>query len=106
MRTIRTWSMCSVLIAGSALLAVPIQPVLHAQGNQSTIAPPTQTSDTPYISAACTVTGRPCSPKASTCCPGLSCVFHGVSTRVGYMCTSKAAASPSRQLSENNLDPR
>lgn len=36
----------------------------------------------------CGYVGRPCSEPGvyNTCCAGLKCVFHGGSTRVGYMC--------------------
>ena len=56
-------------------------------GYQSAVSSSTEPSDTSHSSAACTPFGRPCNPRASSCCPGLSCVFHGGSTRVGYMCT-------------------
>jgi hypothetical protein len=104
MGAIRTWSICTVLIAGVALLAVPVQPSVHAQGNQSAVAFLTEPSNTSYSAAACTVIGRPCNPKASTCCPGLSCVFSGGSTRVGYACKLRRRATSSHwELSENNL---
>jgi len=35
---------------------------------------------------ACILPGRPCSLNQSLCCFGRKCVFHGGSTRVGYMC--------------------
>jgi len=105
MSTIRTWSMCAVLLAGFVLLAVPVQPVVKAQDNESAVAFSTEPSNTSYSPAACTTVGRPCNPKASTCCSGLSCVFHGGSTRVGYMCTlRRGATSSSWELSKNNLD--
>jgi hypothetical protein len=105
MSTIRTLSMCAVLIAGFALLAVPVQSVVQAQDNQSAVAFSTEPSNTSYSSPACTTFGRPCNPNASPCCPGLSCVFHGGSTRVGYMCTLRRGATISPwELSENSLD--
>jgi hypothetical protein len=107
MRIIRTLSMCAVSFAGFALLAVPVQPVGHAQSNQSAVAFSTEASNTSHSAAACILPGRPCNPKASTCCAGLRCVFHGGSTRVGYMCLSRSAAISSPwELSENNLDRR
>jgi hypothetical protein len=39
----------------------------------------------PSPSPQCTLMGHPCAPQIR-CCPGLVCVFHGGSTRVGYMC--------------------
>lgn len=87
MSTIRRLSMCAVLIAGFALLAVPVRPVVRAQDDRSFVALSKDLSNQPYAAPACTTVGRPCNPKASTCCPGLSCVFHGGSTRVGYACT-------------------
>ena len=105
MSKIRTSSMCAVLIAGFALLAAPVPPVVQAQDNQSAVAFSTEPSNTSYSAPACTSVGRQCNPKAPTCCPGLSCVFHGGSTRVGYACTlRRGAASSSWELSENNLD--
>lgn len=59
-------------------------------GYQPAVSFSTEPSDTSYSSGACTTFGRPCNPKASTCCPGSSCVFHGGSTRVGYMCMLRA----------------
>ena len=104
MSTIRTLSMCAVLMSGFALLAVPVQPIVQAHDNQSTVASSTPSSDTSYGAPACTIVGRPCNPKASTCCPGLSCVFSGGSTRVGYACKLRRAATSSYwELSENNL---
>jgi hypothetical protein len=105
MITIRTWSMCSVLIAGFALLAVPVQPGVHAQDNQYAVESSNELSGTSYNAPACTLYGRPCSPGINLCCPGLSCVFHGGSTRVGYVCMPrKGAARSSWELIENNLD--
>lgn len=106
MSTIRMLSMCAVLIAGFALLAVPVQTVVRAQDNPSAAALSTKPSSTSYSAPACTTAGRPCNPKASTCCPGLKCVFHGGSTRVGYACTfgKSAAANSSWELSDKKLD--
>lgn len=105
MSTIRMLSICTVLISGFALLAVPIQTVVQAQENQSALAVSTQPSNTSYSAPACTTLGRPCNPTASTCCPGLKCVFHGGSTRVGYMCTLRSGATTSSsELVENKLD--
>jgi hypothetical protein len=104
MSSVRTLSMCAVLIAGCALLVVPVQPVVQAQDNQSAVAFSTESSNTSYSAPACTTFGRPCNPKASTCCPGLSCVFQGGSTRVGYACKIRRGATSSWELSENNLE--
>ena len=104
---------CVLSIAGCALLAIPARPA--AQDNQDHI--PTmsfareQTNVTfPLVSlngtnsaATCTLAARPCNPKAPTCCPGLRCVFHGGSTRIGYMCLGSAKGL-SWELSENKLD--
>jgi len=105
MSTSRTCLMYLVLIAGFVLLAVPVQPVIQAQGNQSDVAFSTEPSNTPSSSLACTMLGRPCNPNASTCCPGSICVFHGGSTRVGYVCTlRRGATSSSWVLSDKDLD--
>lgn len=105
MSTIRMWSMCAVLIAGLASLAVPVSPAVHAQDNQSAVTFSAEPSNTSYSATACTLAGRPCNPKASTCCPGLKCVFHGGSTRAGYACTLRTAlTNSSGELTENKLD--
>ena len=104
MSTIRTSSIGAVLIAGFALLALPIPPVVQAHENQSTVASSPTSSEASYSAPACTTFGRPCNPKASTCCPGLSCVFQGGSTRVGYACKIRRGATSSWELSENNLE--
>src|SRR5215469_7778774 len=104
MSTIRTCLMYLVLIAGFVLSAVPVQPVVQAQDNQSDVAFSTEPSNISSSSLACTMVGRQCNPNASTCCPGLSCVFHGGSTRVGYACTlRRGATSSSWELSDKNL---
>lgn len=111
---------CVVLIAGCALLAIPAQPA--GQSNQDynpTVAFTSgQTGGTlasvsfpgNASTASCTLQGRPCNPKQSTCCPGSKCVFRGGSTRVGYQCAGGARlADPSSsfwdKLSANKLDP-
>jgi hypothetical protein len=105
MSTICTLSMCAVLIAPFAVLAVPVQPKVQAQDNQSSVALSTEPSNTSSSPDACTVVGRPCNPKAPTCCPGVSCVFQGGSTRVGYACKlRRGAVSSSWELSKNILD--
>lgn len=105
MSTIRTWSMSAVLIAGVALLAAPVPQLVRAQDHQSTAASSTKPSAISYSPPACTMIGRPCNPKAPTCCPGLSCVFQGGSTRVGYACKLLRGATGSfQELSENKLD--
>ena len=112
-------SICVVLVAGCALLAIPAQPA--AQGNQEhhpivAFAPGETSCTLPKVSlggtdgaASCTYVGRPCNPQHSTCCPGLRCVFRGGSTRVGYQCSGAGSASDStssfwEKLSANKLD--
>lgn len=103
MSAIRTLLMCAVLIAGFALLSVPVPQLVQAQDTPAAVL--TEPSDASYGSPACTTLGRPCNPKASTCCPGLSCVFNGGSTRVGYSCKPRrGATSSSQELTENILD--
>jgi hypothetical protein len=107
MSIIRTLSMCAVLIAGFALLAVPVPTTVQAQDNHSAAAFTTKLSGTSYNPPACTTMGRPCNPKAPTCCPGLSCVFQGGSTRVGYACKlRRGATGASWELTDNNLNRR
>ena len=43
-----------------------------------------EASGNPRLLAQCILTGRPCSSSLSCC--SKRCVFHGGSTRVGYMC--------------------
>jgi hypothetical protein len=101
MNTTRTLSMCVVLIAGFVLLSVSVQSVVQAQCNQSAVAFSTKPSNTSYDPPACTPMGRQCNPSFPTCCAGLKCVFHGGSTRVGYMCTlGKVATSSSWELND------
>jgi hypothetical protein len=105
MSTIRKLSMCAFLIAGFAFLAAPVRPLVQAHDNQSTVTSSTPLSDTSSSAPACTTVGRPCNPKAATCCPGLSCVFQGGSTRVGYACKlRRGATSSSWELSDNKLE--
>jgi len=107
MTIIRTLSMCVVLIAGFALLAVPVPTTVLAQDNHSPAALSTKLPDTSDNPPACTTMGRPCNPKAPTCCPGLSCVFQGGSTRVGYACKPRRGATgASWELTDNNLNRR
>lgn len=117
-------AICVVLIAGCALLAIPVQPALQGDRDQHPIVAfaPGHTSGTlPLVSlvsfrdtasaAACTLAGRPCNPQHSTCCSGLKCVFRGGSTRAGYQCVYRAgsanasASSFWEKLSANKLDP-
>jgi hypothetical protein len=112
-------AICVVLIAGCALLAMPAQPA--AQGNQEhhpivPFAPGETSRMLPQVSlgrtdsaASCTQVGRPCYPQYSRCCAGLSCVFRGGSTRVGYQCFRAGSANAStssfwEKLSLNKLD--
>ena len=106
MNTIRTWSMCAVVIVAFALLAVPVQSVVQAQDNQFAVS--TAPSNTFYNPPACTLYGRQCNPNVPTCCPGSSCVFHGGSTRVGYACMPRknTAMNLSLELSDNKLERR
>jgi hypothetical protein len=110
-----------ILIAGCALLEIPAQTA--GQGNQDhnpivAFAYGDTGGTLPSVSfrgaanaASCTLAGRPCDPKHSTCCPGSRCVFRGGSTRVGYQCVPGAgsmnASSSSfwEKLSANKLDP-
>jgi hypothetical protein len=112
---------CVVLFAGCALLAIPAQParqgkrdirpiVASAAGNAGDTVPLESFGGTASL-AACTIAFRPCNPQASTCCPGLKCVFRGGSTRVGYQCVSGAGSANAsansflEMLSANKLDP-
>lgn len=108
MTTIRVWSLCIVVIAGFALLAVPGRPVPLESSSRSLSPVSAESLRTSLGPAACTTYGRPCSPKASTCCLGLKCVFQGGSTRVGYACRTgvRSAPSPSWELSENTSGRR
>jgi hypothetical protein len=110
-------AICVVLLGGFALLAIP-QPAAHGTQDHHRVvsSSPAQTSSTlsqvafrsAVSAAACTVMGRPCNPRASTCCRGLSCVFRGGSTRVGYQCwigrSANASTGTSWELSVNALD--
>jgi hypothetical protein len=110
---------CVVLLVGYALLAIPAQhPV---QGNQDQLRVsafgPGQTNYTiqqiafrGFASSAkrCNPLGYPCDFHGYPCCPGLSCVYYGGSTRAGYQCRpgpeSVSTGLSRRELGANELD--
>jgi len=108
-------AICIVLAVGCALLAIPAPPTGHGYPDQQ----PTVTGDElsrvslskTLIAASCTLPGRPCNPKQSTCCAGSKCVFRGGSTRVGYQCVLRAGSANAstdllwEKLLATNLDP-
>jgi hypothetical protein len=95
-------AICFVLLAACGLLSISAQPAVPASQVDLPLAP-FASARTSFIVAhaalgvgiatKCSTIGRPCSPGASTCCPGSKCVFRGGSTRVGYACVATARST-------------
>lgn len=106
---------CFVLLASFAFLTLAAQSAAPANQNQQpraalasgqTDAALPQSGLGDANAASCTLPGRPCNPKASTCCGGYHCVFSGGSTRVGYACkpAARVSANSSNPWEESNLN--
>ena len=102
-------AICIVLAVGCALLAIPVPAAGHGYRDQQPMVTGGDLSrvslSKTFNAASCTLPGRPCNPKHSTCCAGSKCVFRGGSTRVGYQCVLQAgsANAPTNSLWEKQL---